>query len=165
MSACTSPISRAPNPTPPPGGTTPAEVLDALLNPARPLYLGRRSCPPSERIPVATTGNRAPLAILNTAPLLRDPGRPATAPRSDADYFTQAGGENELVMVETTAEPGTDPLDVMLRPDTPTTFDPRRLHHENRPVTRHTLLLPPSACAGRGSEAVAALYESLGAGQ
>jgi len=155
--------------TPPADGIAADLVLHALLNPARPLYLGRRSCPPSERIPVCATRNGEPIGILEAAPLLREPTASATGsggsfrPRTDTDYFAQTGNEAaETVQVEMTAPDGAAPLTTILRPDKPTTFDPRRLHHEHRHITRRTLSFPPSACTGRGIDAVAALYEALG---
>lgn len=156
--------------TPPPDGVAADHVFQALLNPARPLYLGRRSCPPAERIPLCTTGIGEPIDILEAAPLLREPTTGAAGssgslrPYTDTDYFALADIEAaETVHVEMTAPDGADPLATVLRPDKPITFEPRRLHHEHRHITRRTLSFPPSACTGRGIDAVAALYDALGA--
>ena len=156
--------------TPPPGGIAAEDVLEALLLPARPLYLGRRSCPPAERIPVCSTNGRTPLAVLEQAPLMRCPASlmgNASERLSNSDYFARTAGPDpkESAVIEMTAEDTADPLTTTLRPDSPTTFDPRRLHHENRRTTRLTLTYPADACAGRGSKAVAILYAALGAEQ
>ena len=164
--------------TPPPGGISAEQVLEALLRPARPLYLGRRSCPPAERIPICATGDRTPAEVLETAALLRDPDpepHPAGAALpmrggphlTDAEYFASADpGPTEATvtcMVEMTAPAGTEPAAASLRQDAPHTGDPRRLYHLDRRITTRPLALPASQCAGRGPGAVAALYESLGA--
>ena len=150
--------------TPPPDGLPAGEVLDALRSPARPLYLGRRSCPPSERVPVCVTGERIPDEVLTSAALLRNPPEFASEYRpNDADYFQADSkpGEHVVVMVEKSAPEGSGHL-ASLRPDAPRTFDPRRLFHMHRRVITEAVQMPASQCAGRGSKAVAALYESLG---
>ena len=73
--------------TPPPDGMPAGEVLAALGSPMRPLYLGRRSCPPCERVPVCTTRGRAPMEVLTAAALLREPGTRSVESLSDLDYF------------------------------------------------------------------------------
>ena len=149
--------------TPPPA-TDAREVFDALMNPERPLYLGRRSCPPSERIPVAVSTDQDPEHILTNAKILRDP-HTARRPHRDSDFYTLADPDEQSVpvLIEMTAPAGHDPLKSSLRKDAPTTFDPRRLYHLDRHVVTKTIPAQAAACVGRGRSAVAALYESLGA--
>ena len=155
---------------PPKFGISPDEVFSALLSPARPLYLGRRSCPPAERIPVCVTDKPAH-EVLERAALLRDfDSRQATQPvRSDVDFYHSADGIDSAgqgvttaVLIEATAPADADPLSVFMRQDVPQTFDMRRLYHLDRPVIGETLQVPVASCVGRGSEGVAALYASLG---
>ena len=151
--------------TPPPA-TDAQKVFEALMNPKRPLYLGRRSCPPSERIPVSVCTDQNPEPILTNAKVLRDPDpRAAGRPHRDSDFYTLADPDEESVpvLIEMTAPPGHDPLKSSLRKDAPTTFDPRRLYHLDRHIVTKTIPVPASACVGRGRSAVEALYESLGA--
>jgi len=150
---------------PPDGGIAADDVFAALLKPARPLYLGRRSCTPAERIPICVTEKSAE-EVFCEASLLRNPDRTYV---SDVDYFRAAGDENDTitegtvqVQMETTAPAGTNPLDASIRQDMPNTFDPRRLYHLDRHVVRKPLELPASSCAGRGQQGVERLYESLG---
>jgi len=147
--------------TPPPDGMPAVEVLTALRRPARPLYLGRRGCTPAQQIPVCTTAGRAPLEVLTTAALLRDSG--PSRELSDLDYFRTepVATDHVSATIEMSAsnEHGNR---AVLRPDAPTTFDPRRLSHGNRRVVTESVRMPASACAGRGSRGVSRLYESLG---
>jgi len=151
--------------TPPPDGLPAGAVLQALRNPERPLYLGRRSCPPSERIPVCATEGRSAGEVLRTAALLRDPGAaPYLGETRDVDYFHADHApqpRQETVLIEMSA-PEDHQQRTTLRPDAPNTFDPRRLHHMNRRVTTESVQLPTKACAGRGLGAVSKLYDSLG---
>ena len=136
------------------------------MNPKRPLYLGRRSCPPSERIPVSVSTGQSPEHILTNAKVLRDPDRrTAGQPHRDSDFYMLANTDEASVpvLVEMTAPPGHDPLKSSLRKDAPATFDPRRLYHLDRHVVTKTVPVPPSGCAGRGRRGIEALYESLGA--
>ena len=155
---------------PPDGGISADEVFCALLKPARPLYLGRRSCVPSERIPVCVTDKPAE-DVFCEASLLKNHERSFV---SDADYY-RATTEDETesnavqeetiqVLMEANAPAGTNPLNasISVRQDMPQTFDPRRLYHLDRHVVRKPLELPASACAGRGQQGVERLYESLG---
>ena len=155
---------------PPNGGISADDVFSALLKPARPLYLGRRSCVPAERIPVCVTAE-SPEAVLRRAKLLRNTEDRLTiaSVSTDMDYF-RAAGSNESVISEETIEVPMEasapadisPLDASIRQDMPKTFDPRRLHHSDRYVIKKSLELPVSACAGRGHQGVQRLYESLG---
>ena len=154
--------------TPPPDGLSATDVLDALANPARPLYLGRRSCPPAERVAVTTAASsQTPEEILSTAKLLRSPPRANVPTLSDADYYEATDGDHGEVsvtaLVEMTAPAGSDPLRASIRKDAPETFDPRRLYHLDRRVVTKSLRFPVSSCAGRGREGIEALYDSLGA--
>lgn len=147
--------------TPSPDTEVDAErLLSALDNPARPLYLGRRSCPPATRIGV-TVAHRSAAAIVRTAALLRDP----TPSRfTDINYFDAqeevASSPTVQVLVESTAGDA-DLIRSAERMDRPHTFDPRRLYHRLRPVVRDTLQVPASLCAGRGHDGLTRLYESL----
>ena len=147
--------------TPPPDGMPATEVLAALRSPARPIYLGRRSCTPAERVPVCTTGERNAFDVLSAAALLREAGPDRDL--SDTDYFRAEPAPVEPVSarIEMSAS-DKDMHRASLRPDAPTTFDPRRLAHMHRRVVTESIRVPTSACVGRGSEAVARLYESLG---
>ncbi|WP_419927243.1 type I-E CRISPR-associated protein Cas5/CasD [Candidatus Poriferisocius sp.] len=151
--------------TPPPDGAAPEMVFDALLEPARPLYLGRRSCPPGERIAVVLTGDRSAREVLEQAALLRSPHGGTPRPTTDSGFYDRAGNEGQTipVLVEMSAPSSADPLEVAARQDSPTTFDPRRLYHLDRKVTREQMYLPETACVGRGLAGAKALYESLGA--
>ncbi|WP_419944712.1 type I-E CRISPR-associated protein Cas5/CasD [Candidatus Poriferisodalis sp.] len=149
--------------TPPVGGMPADEILDALNNPRRPLYLGRRSCPPAERVPVCVVADRTPEEVLTTAALLRETDG-GSAPLSDVDYFeadTDVSG-HVSALIEMSA-PDDIGHQATLRPDAPTTFDPRRLAHMNRRVITKSIQVPAVACAGRGPEAVMRLRDSLGA--
>ena len=153
--------------TPPPSGLPATDILDALANPARPLYLGRRSCPPAERVAVTTVASsRMPEEILSTAKLLRSPPRTNARMLSDAEYFEatddDSGEAPVTALVEMTASAGSDPLRASIRKDAPETFDPRRLYHLDRRVVTKSLRFPVSACAGRGRKGIEALYDSLG---
>ena len=151
---------------PPPSGISADDVFSALRKPARPLYLGRRSCVPSERIPVCVTDKLAE-TVFCEASLLRNREGSFV---SDTDYFrATAGAETDIihegtvqVQMEATAPADTSPLDASVRQDMPQTFDPRRLYHLDRCVITKSLELPISACAGRGQQGVERLYESLG---
>ena len=152
--------------TPPPDGMPASDVLEALLNPARPLYLGRRSCTPSERIAVSVTAaDKDPEEILTSAGVLRDPDRHRRRqPVSDADFYALADSDGTVqVLIETTAGPETPRHRASARKDAPATFDPLRLYHLDRPVVTKPVRFSVSDCVGRGRDAVAALYESLGA--
>jgi len=154
--------------TPPPDGLSATEVLHALANPARPLYLGRRSCPPAERVAVTTAASsQTSEDILATAKLLRSPPRAIARTLSDADYFEATDDDiseaSVTALVEMSAPAGSDPLRASIRKDAPETFDPRRLYHLDRRIVTKSLRFPVSACAGRGREGIEALYDSLGA--
>ncbi|MDE0499639.1 MAG: type I-E CRISPR-associated protein Cas5/CasD [Acidimicrobiaceae bacterium] len=151
--------------TPPADGMPAVEILDALSSPRRPLYLGRRSCPPAERVPLCVAADRAPEEVLATAALLREPEADGTRQwLSDAEYFEGAtdGARSVSVLVEMSA-PDDIGHQATLRPDAPTTFDPRRLAHMNRRVLSRSIAMPLAACAGRGPDGVMRLRESLGA--
>ena len=154
--------------TPPPGGLSATDILYALAHPARPLYLGRRGCPPAERVAVTTVASsQTPEEILSTAKLLRSPPRTVAQPLSDVDYFEATDDDNGepsvTALVEMSAPAGSDPLRASIRKDAPETFDPRRLYHLDRRIVTKSLRFPVSACVGRGREGIKALYDSLGA--
>jgi len=146
--------------TPSPGADVDTErLLSALDNPARPLYLGRRSCPPATRIGV-TVADRDGTEIVRTAALLRDP----TPSRfTDTNYYDAqeevATGPTVQVLVESSS--GSADRNRSERMDRPHTFDPRRLYHRLRPVVRDTLHVPVSLCAGRGHRGLKRLYDTL----
>ena len=147
--------------TPSPSTDLDAErLLSALDSPARPLYLGRRSCPPATRIGVAVADCTV-TEVVRTAALLRD----RTPSRfTDTNYYDAqeevATGPTVQVLVESTA--GSADLNrAAERMDRPHTFDPRRLYHRLRPVVRDTVHIPASLCAGRGHDGLKRLYETL----
>lgn len=154
--------------TPPPHGLSATTIIKALTNPARPLYLGRRSCPPAERVAVTTAaGSQTPETILSTAKLLRNPPKATAQSLSDAYFYETTddtdGEASVTALVEMSAPTGTDPLRASIRKDSPETFDPRRLYHLDRQVVTKTMRFPATACVGHGREAIEALYDSLGA--
>ena len=151
--------------TPPIGGASAAKIMAALSEPERPLYLGRRNCPPAERVPVCVTEDRTPEEVLTVASLLREPGSiGARTHISDADYFEVDAdpAAHISVLIQMTA-PDDIGHKAVIRPDAPRTFDPLRLSHMNRRVITKTIQMPVAACAGRGPEAVMRIGESLGA--
>ena len=149
--------------TPPPHGMSAEEVMGALLDPVRPLYLGRRSCPPAERVAVCTTRQRTSDEVLASAPLLRDsPDLHRRRFLSEGDYFagTPKPIEHVDVLVEKSV-PEDAAVRATQRPDAPVTFDSRRLAHTNRGIVTETIQVPIMQCAGRGTKALIALYQAL----
>lgn len=148
---------------PPPNGMSAQQVLNALKHPARPIYLGRRSCPPSERVALGLTDPAVPpVQTLASSKILRDPPtRRRGASMHDAGYYDAADDTPTVgVLIETTA-PRQNSHTSTIRKDAPSTFDPRRLYHRNRHVRTETIQVSVDECAGRGREAIAALYDSL----
>ena len=149
---------------PPSDSDVDSERLLAALNwPKRPLYLGRRSCPPAAPIGVGVTDT--PFAeVIRTAAILRDP--PRHRGQFDDGYYYDAQDETAAaltvpIQIEYCADEG-DIGRSLGNPDRPGTFDPRRLYHRLRPVIRDTLHLPASLCAGRGHDGLRQLHETLG---
>lgn len=149
--------------TPPSGGMPAAQVLHALKHPARPIYLGRRSCPPSERVALGLADpGTPPEQMLANSKILREPParRPDTA-MDEADYYDAADSAPTVdVLIETTLA-GQASHTGLIRKDAPTTFDPRRLYHHDRHVSVTSHAVPAHQCAGRGRQAIRSLYDSL----
>ena len=149
--------------TPAPDGLPAAAVAEALCRPARPLYLGRRSCPPGYPVLLGVT-HLPPDDVLTTVPLMRDP------PESDhpGGYFADvvnaaeaAGSSPLLVSVQhqiDSPQPGAS-----ARNDVPVTFDPasRWHYHHSRWTLTESLDLSSAGCAGRGRPAHVARREVL----
>ena len=142
----------------------PEELLAALDRPKRPLYLGRRSCPPAAKIGITVTDVDAAV-VMKTAAILREP-TPRRDRFNDSDFYNAqdetANAATEPVSVEFSATRNGDLSRAAERLDRPNTFDPRRLYHQLRPVVRDTLHLPASMCAGRGLDGLRRLHETLG---
>ena len=161
--------------TPPAGGAPAQEVLAALKNPARILYLGRVGCMPSARVGVAVVDGSDPMEVLTTAPLLRRPPRrwrpePDTGGDDAIDYFDAASaqhgaapGSSPSVEVRFEATAADGQAATSTRKDAPIYTGFNRFHHGDRHVVAATVPVPASLCAGTDVEAVQQLYEALGA--
>ena len=145
--------------TPASDGMAAADVAKALRRPARPLYLGRRSCPPGYPVLLGVTSLPADV-VLAALPLLRDP--PAdTAGDYFADIADAAHRGRLLVRVQhqiETPRPGAS-----ARNDVPVTFDPatRWHYHHSRWTVTDSLDLTQAGCAGRGRAAHNTRVETL----
>lgn len=145
--------------TPPVGGVSADEVLEALKSPARPLYLGRRGCVPSSPIGLCVT-ELDHMGVIRALPVLSDP--PKAADAETVDYFDGTPvsvAPRAAVMVERDAQ-----LDEMpgarLRADLPRTFDPRRTGHDIRRVVTESVDIPVNNFAGRGPAGLRRLMKS-----
>lgn len=90
---------------------------DALLNPVFPLFLGRRSCPPSGRIV---------LGIVDTG--LNEALEEAAWQASR--WYRRKQGESVILPIIRDAEPGEKADEII--PDTPVSFDPTDRVHQRR---------------------------------
>ena len=140
----------------PGSGLSTHEVAAALRRPRRPLYLGRRSCPPGLPVLLAETDLTADEAF-GALPLLAEmePTRPgdyfaavaASAPRTTAFQSPGRAGE-----------PGSES-----RFDVPVTFDPARRWQlsSNRWIRNYTREYDRAQLAGRGRRGANAMLAAL----
>jgi CRISPR system Cascade subunit CasD len=120
------------------------QVHAALLAPVRPIYLGRRSCPPATPVSLGTT-NADPATVLEQLPLLQERNTSLDSLTVAAEFPAglKLGGE------------------IRFRTDDPVTFGVDRRSHVGRRVSARTLTFTPDRCAGRGPLAVRSLIDAL----
>lgn len=116
-------------------------VHAALLAPARPPYLGRRSCPPTTPVSLGTT-SADPTTVLEALPILDWP----------RDNFTVSAE----FPIDTEGN-----ADIRYRNDVPVTFSVDRRAHVGRRLAAKTLKVLPDRCAGRGPGAVRSVIDAL----
>ena len=142
--------------TPSADGIASVDVADALRRPERPLYLGRRSCPPAAPVLVGVTTHPAAV-VFRELPLLRH--RPPADARPRDDYFADVaaanGDESPVVMVEVVHDADGPDTGGSGRFDVPTTFDPALRWHgyHYRWTTSQQLEIGADKCAGRSRAA------------
>ena len=134
-----------------PGDTLDAEhAADALTRPARPLYLGRRSCPPASPVLIGTT-DADPAAVLETMPLLR----PKLHHHQQASWFESVVAANGTVQADVCEPASASDPDARTERDAAITFDPatRWHYYGSRAVRVRTVHLAEDLCAGSGHAA------------
>ena len=148
----------------PAGSLTTAEAAAALRYPARPLYLGRRSCPPAQSPLLAETNLPAEEAFA-ILPLLADPAS-ATVPAADGDFFADVARAAEsdcaLIACQSPGTPGQPGAEA--RYDVPVTFHPARRWQEasHRWIANRTRPYTADQFAGRGRQGRIRMLEALG---
>lgn len=149
--------------TPAPDGVPAAAVAAALQRPARPLYLGRRSCPPGYPVLLGVT-DQPPNDVLTTIPLLRDPPEPSRRDTyfDDVACAAEAAATTPLLVSVQRQTDGPHP-GASARNDVPVTFAPamRWHYHHSRWTVTETLDLSQAGCAGRGRNAHIARTKAL----
>jgi CRISPR system Cascade subunit CasD len=126
--------------TPDPSTGIRAEDLhERLQHPHRPLYLGRRSCPPATPVSLGHT-TAEPAQVLEQLPLLDHPTHERT------------------VTIESTSVLASS---TRTRIDQPVSFDSGRRDYTSRAVRSRTIVFRPDQCAGRGPGAVRALMDAV----
>lgn len=131
--------------TPDPNRGLAAETVHAaLLAPARPLYLGRRSCPPATPVSLGTT-TADPASVLEQLPILQE----SNASRNTVSVASEFPARSEFLG------------DTRFRTDAPVTFSVDRRSYVGRSVTARTLTFPKERCAGRGPLAIRSLIDAL----
>lgn len=123
-------------------GLTTEAVHEALSSPKRPLYLGRRSCPPAAPVSLGTSSSE-PGRILAELPILDG------APR-----------ETGVVIIEATHDNNGN-SEYRTRIDRPVTFSPDKRSYLARQVQVSSHTIPAQRYAGRGPTAVRTLIDSL----
>ncbi len=143
--------------TPSTDGIEAADVADALRRPERPLYLGRRSCPPAAPVLVGVTAHLADV-VFRELPLLRD--RPTADPRREEDHFADVAAANgdessRIVVVEIVHDALGPDTGGSGRLDVPITFDPALRWHgyHYRWTTSRQVSMSEDNCAGRSRSA------------
>lgn len=131
----------------------------ALKNPRWPLYLGRRSCPPSGPV-VLADDVASPMRHLLRLPLSRIPPRRTEAVVVE---FTADQPLTELIRAAQTEFPDMAVPDVLVQeaPDDPLSFAPRDRRYHSRTQHRITLRLPVTQCQGVGTANLHALAAYL----
>ena len=132
-------------------GLCPERVGAALANPARALYLGRRSCPPaSDRVFLGMV-NGDPAAFLRELPLLRDPDKSA---KTVTVNHQSPGGDGVAA---------TSGQIVSSVHDIASTFHPskRRGAYRERQISTCTVQHTAEQCAGRGDAGLDAMLEHI----
>ena len=127
---------------------TPGEGLDAetaadaLASPARPLYLGRKSCPPASPVLVGTT-SAPPADVLGALPLMRRP-----APGKVSDWFDALASPEGSVAVDIIEPAAFEDATASVEHDAAGTFDPhhRWLYYGRRAVQIRTVQLDAGLC-------------------
>ena len=127
-------------------GLDPTKVAAALESPARPIYLGRRSCPPAQPVLLGVTEKSPDILLRETLPLLRDKPKPA------GDYFSEVEATSEEVRADIQFTVAAPEARAVARHDVPVTFNPRtRWHYHNQRWTvTDSCGFPVDMCAGRG---------------
>ena len=127
-------------------GLTAEDAAAALRRPARPLYLGRRSCPPAAPVLLGVSETDRRGGLLERLPLLRD--------RPDDD--------SPVTVTHQTPDIG-EGWDTMLA-DRPVTFDPAerwRAGYRTRQVSTRPIVHAASRCAGRGTAGRRAIMREI----
>ena len=138
-------------------GLDTVDVADALRSPRRPLYLGRRSCPPALPPLLGLTSLNAD-ETFKTLPLLLAPD-----PAPDDDYFTAIGRAAHTIstICQSPGRPGEPNSEA--RYDIPITFDPalRWQSAGCRWVRNYAVTHTADQCAGRGRAGREAMLQAL----
>jgi CRISPR system Cascade subunit CasD len=109
---------------------------EALTRPRFPLYLGRRSCPPSDKISLGVHSGSLDDAL--------GPDQPWLA----ATWFKKRAAPTVRLEIIRDARPG-EPITETV-PDEPVSFDPARRQHTWRPVLRRHIDLDNDSATDRG---------------
>ena len=158
-------------------GTSAESIATALERPARPLYLGRRSCPPGYPVLLGITDS-SPEMVFSRVPLLSDPPEPedgdgyfgdvasaAAEAAKSADDSDDSGNDTSSTRLPIsvqwqmdTPQPGAS-----ARSDVPVTFDPssRWHYHHSRWTVTESRDMSEAGCVGRGRKAHLARREAL----
>jgi CRISPR system Cascade subunit CasD len=123
-------------------------LADALLHPRFPLYFGRRSCPPADRVFLSTRA--APMPNV-----LAEPDKPEGAPWVAASWWRERQPHQVRLDIIRDAEPAETPHEVVR--DLPLSFDPDHRQYSLRAVVHdHCWVVnrpkPTSATAGRNGQ-------------
>ena len=144
-------------------GLEAATVAAALNAPRRPLYLGRRSCPPALP-PLLSLTDLTPEEAFQTLPLLAEPH---TGHVPSEDYFGEVAGSGTTLHIpcQSPGQPG-DP-NTEVRYDVPVTFDPAQRWQQasHRWIRNYSLPFISDQCAGRGRRGRSAMLEAIQKGE
>ena len=149
--------------TPAPEGVPASAVAAALQRPTRPLYLGRRSCPPGYPVLLGVT-HQPPADVLTSIPLLRDPPEPSYSDSFFGDVANAAAEAGQTPLLASVEHQIDNPHPAAsARNDVPVTFDPasRWHYHHSRWTVTEMANLSQAGCAGRGRTAHNARVEAL----
>jgi CRISPR system Cascade subunit CasD len=134
------------------------QCADALRSPRWPLFLGRRACPPE-----------GPLLLGRSTDVLRHlVGLPLSArtPRGGASPAVEFLSDRPLDRLPVPAAATAPRSDDGLHPvseigDDPVSFAPRDRTYRSRPLYRRSVMLPDTAYAGLGADALTRLADYL----